>query len=506
MAQKIAFIPNDPLAGTKAPNLRKKAKRKNRPASRATFTLPTPPDEAAFDPGTPEFLFWQCREASLTTLAAWEAFAGPHLNWQGNRKKLPLHPDAGDDLNAYYDRDSFSFFHYDVGAKTLFSGSSTDVVAHEVGHGLLDTIRPELWDATFLEAGAFHEAFGDCVALLTAFSDADTRRKLLANGTLRKKNFVESTAEELSDGIRRIQPNHNAAAPRRALNNFQYQLPSTLPFDGPPGALINEVHSFGMLFSGCIWELVAEIFANSAGKPADLLAAAKTTGKLLVEGSKVAPITSRFFQSVGRSMVLADDTLNGGVNRDHVKAAFQKHGILLGSSAMLAPTIALAGNAPSRNTPLHVSTKKDLMKRLGAGRADRLSAKPINLFGQRVTRAVLHKEVELGSVHKALAGVVALVDVPVIVGGSGKRAAVVGQVPEPVATDEEVQLFVKSLVENDQIELPSAKKSNGTAKRARGVVRRNGKSNGANGHGLQRATHEVVTLKGTKVLRRVRFH
>jgi Fungalysin metallopeptidase (M36) len=502
MAQKIAFIPNDPLAGTKAPNLRKKAKRKNRPASRATFTLPKPPEEGLFDPGTPEFLFWQCREASLATLAAWEAFAGPHLNWQGNRKKLPIHPDAGDDLNAYYDRDSFSFFHYDIGTKTLFSGSSTDVVAHEVGHGLLDTIRPELWDATFLEAGAFHEAFGDCVALLTAFSDADTRRKLLANGTLKKKNFVESTAEELSDGIRRLQPDHNAAAPRRALNAFQYQLPSTLPFDGPPGALINEVHSFGMLFSGCIWELVAQIFASSAGKPADLLAAAKTTGKLLVEGSKVAPITSRFFQSVGRSMVLADDTLNGGKHRDYIKAAFQKHGILLGSSAMLAPTIALAGNAPSRTTPLHASTKKDLMKRLGA---DRLSAQPVTMFGQRVTRAVLHKEVELGSVHKALAGVVALVDVPVIVGGSGKQAAIVGQVPEPVATDEEVQLFVKSLVANDQIELPAAKKSNGAAKRAGAAAGRR-KSNGANGYGLQRATHAVVNVKGAKVLKRIRFH
>jgi hypothetical protein len=77
--------------------------------------------------------------------------------------------------------------------------------------------------------------------------------------------------------------------------------------------------------------------------------------------------------------------------------------------------------------------------------------------------------------------------------------------PEPVATDEEVQTFVRSLVENGQIELPAAKKSNGSAKRA--LTGRNAKA--ANGNGApatNRATHTVATIKGTKVLRRIRFH
>jgi hypothetical protein len=499
---KIAFIPNDPSAGTKAPPLRKKAKRKNRPAARATFTLPTAPAEDVFEPGTQEFLFWQCREASLAALASWETFAGPHLRWQGNRKKILLVPDAGNDLNAYYDRESVSFFHTDIGSKTYFSGNSTDVVAHEVGHGLLDTIRPDLWDATFLEAGAFHEAFGDCIALLTALSDATTRRRLLQNGTLRKKNFVESTAEELSEGIKRIVPNHNAAAPRRAFNKFQYQLPSTLPFDGPPGALINEVHSFGMLFSGCIWDLVAEIFASSAGKPADLLKAAKITGKLLVEGSKAAPLNARFFQSVGRSMVLADATLNGGANHEHITRAFQKHSILLGSNALLAPTIALAGAAPKRGA-LDTSTKKDLRKRLGADSSARVSTSSADLFGKPVTRVVLHKEIDLSGIHRALKGVVAQVDVPVNVAGSGARAALVGSLPEPVATAEEVETFVRSLLEQGQIEWPTQKVVGATRRAAN-----------TNSHAAQRAaklaksrtTHTIANIKGTKVLKRVRFH
>ena len=157
-------------------------------------------------------------------------------------------------------------------------------MAHEVGHGLLDVIRPDLWDAPYLETGAFHEAFGDCMAVLTGLPDRDTRKQLLAaTTTLKKKNFLESTAENLSDGIRRLYPFHNAAEPRHAYNNFQFQIPETLPFDGGPGELINEVHSFGMLFSGCFYDLIAAISASQTNKTeATLLTSAKSAGALLV--------------------------------------------------------------------------------------------------------------------------------------------------------------------------------------------------------------------------------
>ena len=253
----INHIPNDPRAGATAPPMRTQAKRPNRPATRSGFTFPGAPPEGTAAPGTEQFLFWQCREAALAALEAWEASAGAHKKWQGNRSKLPLLHDDGEDMNAFYDRSSFSFFHQTVGNATFFSGASTDVVAHEIGHGLLDSVRPDFFSVNFLEVGAFHEAFGDCMAILTALGDLETRQKLLAVTTnLRKKNFVEGTAEDLSEGIRRLQSNHNAATPRRAFNTHQFQLPQTLPLDGGPGKLINEVHSFGMVFTGCFWDLL----------------------------------------------------------------------------------------------------------------------------------------------------------------------------------------------------------------------------------------------------------
>ncbi|HVJ63065.1 MAG TPA: M36 family metallopeptidase, partial [Tahibacter sp.] len=364
----INYIPNDPSAGNDAPPLRPQPKRANRPAARAGFDFPSAvTTEVEAQPGTPQFLFWQAREAALAAVEAWEAASGtPHKLWQADRKKLPLLQDEGIDLNAAYDRASFSFFHESVGGKMFFSGASTDVVAHEVGHGLLDALRPDLWDVTFLEVGAVHEAVGDIVAILTALEDADTRKKLLAlTKDLRKPNFVESTAEDLSRAIGIAIPGHNASEPRHAFNTLKFQIPSTLPTSGGPGVLLNEVHSFGMVFTGCFWDLLANLFNASAKQDgAALLAASRLAGKLTVEGLKAAIVKPRFMQSIGRAMVLADQSLNASANHAHIRDAFAAHDILLGASAMLAPSAVLAGAAPTGAT-LSAATRKDVRRRLG---------------------------------------------------------------------------------------------------------------------------------------------
>ena len=501
----INFIPNDPLAGSTAPAMRVQATRPNRPSSRAGFTLSNAQPEGTQPPGTPGFLFWQCRETGLAALEAWESFAGNLTRWQGNRKKLPLLQDKGVDVNAFYDRFSFSFFHRQIQGDVVFSGASTDVVAHEVGHGLLDAIRPELWDAPFLETGAFHEAFGDCVAILTALNDRDTRAKLLAvTTTLKKRNFVESTAEQLSDAIRRLAPMHNAAEPRHAFNTFQFVIPETLPDNGGPGALINEVHSFGMLFSGCFYDLIAAVFADQSAKTeAKLLAAAKTAGALLVAGARTAVITPRFFQSVGRAMVLADDQANGGANRDRIRAAFENHNTMLGANALLAPSAALAGPARTGRGAMALgpATRRDLMARLGAKPGTKLSVDTVEMGGQRFTRAVHKQKVALSSLDSRLKGVTIETAVPVMVGESRGRAAVMGALPEPMSTEREVHAFVESLLNHGQIEFAAPK----TAAAAKSAMGARATAAADKRKLVARETHRVKTVGGKKVLQRVRF-
>jgi len=272
-------------------------------------------------------------------------------------------------------------------------------------------------------------------------------RQICARATLWK-----ARQNKLSRAIGLAIPGHNAAEPRHAFNTFKFQIPSTLPDNGGPGTLINEVHSFGMIFTGCFWNLIANLFNASATQDeAALLAAAKLAGKILIEGARGAVVRPRFLQSIGRAMVLADQNMNGGANRQHINDAFARHDILLGANAMMA-THDGTGGAPRRRAP---SSAQPHVRICGGdwvvSRGAKLSLSATDFFGVKAVNAVQTRGVQLGSVDPRLKGVVAMAHEPVIVGASGSRAAVMGAVPNVAETESEVKAFVGSLVAHRRI-------------------------------------------------------
>jgi Fungalysin metallopeptidase (M36) len=495
----INFIPNDPHDSVLP--MRVVSPRPDRAADRAGFNFFAQQPEDTYDAATQTagFVFWQCREAALAALEAWEdVSAAPFTSWQPG-KKIELRPDEGEDLNAFYDRQSLSFFHFTRDGTTFLSGASTDVVAHEAGHGILDAIRPEFITSAVFEVNAFHEAFGDCVAILTALLDQSTRSAVLAS--LVKNNLAEATAENLAAGIKSVQPNHNAAAPRRALNKFQWQLPSSLPDFGSsgdgPGKLINEIHSFGQVFSGCFYDAVVSIFqANGGSTEAELMTAARTAGRLLSRAIATAPLKARFFREVGRAMVKADEQDNAGTNRDAIKSAFEGHGIPLGTGAMLAPVAALAGAAPEIKeaaVSLGAAAKKDLRARIGAA-GRRMAMSILRIGGEAVAEMVHERLVPLDRLDKKLKGVVARAPEAVLVGASGGRAAILGALPEPAATADEVETFVRSLLNQGAIDFGGQSKK---VQRPRAVAIATPQ--------IDPVTHTIKTVGGKKVLTRIRY-
>ena len=345
----INFISNDPAIPGAA--VQAITPTPDRTASKATFVVDQLPSEQVYSAGSVDFVAWQAREAALRALVTFETIAGALPGWIGDasRKQLDLYPNFGQDLNAYYDRGSISFFEFPVMGRTIYSGASTDVVSHETGHAILDALRPDLWDVSMVEVQAFHEGFGDCIALMTALSDRDTRLAILQNDpTLSNANFVEATAEELSAAIgTEISSNHNAAEPRRALNTFRWAFPQSLPMNGKPGVLINEIYSFGQLTSGCYYDVICEIFRAGPGGEANLWQACQTATGLLALAVKAAQVRPRFLEAVGRAMIMMDrqqhaDAGGAGQNEPHIRAAFERHGIALSVTSFLAPRAALA--------------------------------------------------------------------------------------------------------------------------------------------------------------------
>ena len=496
----ILFVTNDPEAkhGV-AP--RTITPTRKRGARKADFDLGPLPRAKVWPPDSDEFLAWQCREGLLRALSTWESIGGPLVRWQGrSRVRLKVRIDAGADRNAYYARGELGFYS-DTNAKGRLRrfGMSVDVVAHEAGHAFLDAIRPDLFDTPYLETNAFHEAFGDCVAILTSLADPDVRRALVKRDPLLSRaNFVETLMESLANATRDASPDDNAAKPRRGRNRYRWTLPTELPDDGGPGVLINEDHSFGQVFVGCFYDTLRNVYRASKKRNAAALArAANVVGRLLVRAADKAPITPRFFQAVGRAMSLEDDALHGRAHHDAIRLAFRAHGILLGSVAAVAPRAALRGAAPKRvrgrKAVLAKATLDDLRSRMSLPTRAEISVRSYDLGGTPIAEASALRDVPLRGLSTRLAKVVARGPEPAMVGAAKKGAAVMGALPDAQTTNDEVRAFVSGLVRRGAIAF-DAKQAAVAKPRRRGAVRHQGT-----------VTHAIVERRGKKVLERLRF-
>ena len=194
------------------------------------------------------------------------------ISWQIG-KVLPVVLDDGVDLNAFYTRGGFGdgpglhFFHQAVSGRTYFSGESPDVVCHEMGHAVLDALRPQLFDAQTIEAAAFHESFGDMSGILSALQVDSFRQDVLreTDGVLNRSSRLSRLAEQLGAAIRIQHPDAvDTDCLRNAANSFFYRDPQTLPPSAPANQLSSEPHSFSRVFTAAFLDVLAAMFKSAS--------------------------------------------------------------------------------------------------------------------------------------------------------------------------------------------------------------------------------------------------
>ncbi|MDP1803714.1 MAG: hypothetical protein Q8K72_00970, partial [Acidimicrobiales bacterium] len=282
---------DDPLAGAVAVE-RAQAKLPKSPLG-ITIDVPAPPAKL-YDPGTPEFRYWTAADALARGAAFWKSVMPKGTTWQAG-KTLPVRLDAGDKLNAIYTRGDLRFFHTSVAGTMVFTGESPDVVCHEMGHAVLDALRPQLWDAMSHEVAALHESFGDMSAILVALQQPAIRDEVLAEtgGALYRSSRLSRVAEQLGWGQRQRQPcSAETDCLRNAVNCFAYQRPTTLPNTSPAVLLSSAPHSFSRVFTGAFFQMYAGMVVLLHRPPSsdDLLQASVDAGRLLVTAVQAAPI------------------------------------------------------------------------------------------------------------------------------------------------------------------------------------------------------------------------
>lgn len=293
--------------------------------------------KGAYAPGTSGFRYWLAAEALARGIEFWSGILPSGTTWStSNPMNVDL--DSGTDLNARYFRlDGLRFYRGRVGSIDIYSAESPDVVCHELGHAVLDALKPQLFDHANMETSAFHEAFGDISAILSALQVKRFRTVVLeeTNGSIQVNSRLSRLAEQLGWGLRRSGRSVDNDCLRNAANDFFYRPPLSLPASAPAHLLSSEPHSFSRVFSGAFLDILARIF-KMASRPdeAALATAADHAARILSGAIQAAPVSPDYFSQVAAAMVLADQELFGGRYRMALTSALVQRGILTVGSGM----------------------------------------------------------------------------------------------------------------------------------------------------------------------------
>lgn len=301
--------------------------------------------------GTSRFRYWTAAEALTRGMAFWGRLLPPGTRWATVTGRLQAHLDFTEDLNAFY-RPSASrleFCHFTVGGRTIFSGESPNVVCHELGHAVLDAVRPQLFNSLFVETAAFHESFGDITAILAELQLDSVAAAVLAEtgSRLNRSTLLSRFAEQLGAGIRQLRPQDvDLDCLRNAVNSFFYRDPATLPTSAPATSLSTRPHSFSRVFTGAFYAALAAMVVADNPSPTvqSLQRVAQDAGRLLIDAVVRAPVVPNYYSQVAAQIIAADESRFARKYREALKGAFVRFGLLSleAAAAIVGPPVSFA--------------------------------------------------------------------------------------------------------------------------------------------------------------------
>ncbi len=307
--------------------------------------------------------------AAQKTLSTFEEAYGGSFSWAFRSPQMGVNPDRQDKemLNAYYSRNegTVNFFHAKdpVTGTMVQSGSSGEVVSHEVGHAILDALRPGYLSAWNSDTGGFHESFGDSMAILMGTQDEATVAKAVTQngGDMRKPSILSGVAEELGRGINNTKGKNQTGGDylRQAVNNFKWADPSTLPERGGPDQLGGEAHDFSRLWTGAFYDILATISNEKVAAGMAPAEAIKQAGqdctRMLANLVKEAPKGQFNYRQMAQAFIKSDEIHNGGQRANLIREVYTNRGILTGATMVEEEPVLASENFRMVETTLRGS-------------------------------------------------------------------------------------------------------------------------------------------------------
>ncbi|WP_067454383.1 hypothetical protein [Actinomadura macra] len=259
-----------------------------------------------FTPNSPQFDCAHTFAVVRETLTMYERHNGGDpipfaWNVGGSTDRISVFPRAGQGANAFYSRTAkalkFLFFtpQGQPASTTVFTCRSLDIVSHETGHAVLDGLKPGwLGTGNPPQTGGLHESFGDLSAVFLALAQPDQADALVAltKANLHDKSFLSAVAEEFGAALGK------PTGLRNADNDLKLS------------QVGNEVHAISQVFTGAIYDVLADIYAFELARqrrtkdPAVvLIEVAAALCKLLFDAIVAAPAVGAGYVDVANKML-----------------------------------------------------------------------------------------------------------------------------------------------------------------------------------------------------------
>jgi hypothetical protein len=208
---------------------------------------------------------------------------------------------------------------------------SLDIVSHETGHAVLDGLKPGwLLASNPPQTGGLHESFGDMTAIFLALSQLDQAEAVIAQtkANLHDKTFLADLAEQF--GLALGRPN----GLRNADNDLKLSDVGT------------EVHAISQVFTGAIYDILADIFAFER-KPAlkDDASVLHDTGaylcSLVLRAIIASPATAATFAHVANHMLTIANSDGKPVQyRNFIRNRFTVREVIVSPTPLTANHVA----------------------------------------------------------------------------------------------------------------------------------------------------------------------
>lgn len=214
----------------------------------------------------------------------------------------------------------------------VYTCRSFDIVAHETAHAVLDGLKPQWLQADAPpQTGGLHEAFGDLTAIFLALSQLDQCEAVVAQtkAHLHDKTYLADIAEQFGMAL------GGATGLRNADNDL------TL------GQAGTQVHAISQVFTGAMYDVLADMFAYERKPTHDDCAAvlhrvAAYLRGLLLRALIAAPDrAARYVDVVNEMLRIVQEDGKPPIYAGFIRNQFARRDVVE------QPTDAAAGQAPA---------------------------------------------------------------------------------------------------------------------------------------------------------------